>query len=124
MDNLPPNSSSWINALEDGLKERLNALDEKLQNMQSRQAEKLAIAPPSKKFAAFGFAYRIIIEMASGVVVGAAIGYGLDRLFGTLPLFLAIMSLAGFGAGVRLVLVTAREYQNRVMKEEEQNERA
>lgn len=110
--------------LEDGLKKRLEALDERLQSMEKQQAEKLVVAPASKKFAAFGFAYRIIIEMASGVVVGAAIGYGLDRLLGTLPIFLAIMSLAGFGAGVRLVLVTAREYQNRVMKEEEQNERA
>ena len=36
----------------------------------------------------------------SPYLVGAAIGFGLDKLFRTLPLFLIIFLLAGFGAGM------------------------
>ena len=44
--------------------------------------------------------YRLASEFVAGVLVGAAVGYGLDRLFNTLPLFLIIFLLAGFGAGI------------------------
>ena len=35
-----------------------------------------------------------------GVLVGGLIGYGLDYLFGTLPILLIIFLLLGFGAGI------------------------
>ena len=34
-------------------------------------------------------------------VVGGALGWALDRVFGTRPAFLAILLLAGFAAGIR-----------------------
>ncbi len=37
------------------------------------------------------------------------IGYGLDVLFGTLPIFLIIFALLGFAAGVKTMLRTAAE---------------
>jgi len=39
-------------------------------------------------------------EFVAGVLVGALVGYGLDYVFHTLPLFLIIFLLAGFGAGI------------------------
>jgi len=41
------------------------------------------------------------------VVVGGAIGWGVDRLFGTSPWGLIVFVLLGFAAGILTVLRTA-----------------
>jgi ATP synthase protein I len=51
----------------------------------------------------------MVVELVTGMVLGLAIGFGLDVLFGTRPLFLVIFSLLGFGAGIRVMLGTARQ---------------
>ncbi|MBP9047899.1 MAG: AtpZ/AtpI family protein, partial [Tabrizicola sp.] len=43
-------------------------------------------------------------------------GYGIDALFGTLPIFLVIFSLFGFAAGVKTMLGTARELGRKAEK--------
>ncbi|NDW06182.1 atp synthase i [Jiella sp. 40Bstr34] len=43
-------------------------------------------------------------EFVAGVVVGAAIGYGIDSIAGTMPFGLIVFLMIGFGAGVRNVL--------------------
>ena len=55
----------------------------------------------------------MVIELATGILVGVGIGYGLDVLFGTLPVFLAIFSMVGFAAGVKTMLGTARQVQEK-----------
>ena len=54
-------------------------------------------------------AWRMVIELVTGIGVGLGIGYGLDVVFGTMPLFLVLFVLLGFAAGVRVMLGTARE---------------
>lgn len=54
-------------------------------------------------------AWRMVIELATGILLGSAIGYGLDVLFGTLPVLLIIFSLFGFAAGIKTMLGTAKE---------------
>ena len=49
----------------------------------------------------------MVIELVTGMVLGMGIGYGLDVLFGTLPIFLIIFSLFGFAAGIKTMLGTA-----------------
>jgi ATP synthase protein I len=69
-------------------------------------AEKSERAEAIKPAANYGSAkdyskgYRLISEFVAGVLVGGLLGYGLDYLFGTLPLFLIIFLLLGFGAGI------------------------
>ena len=58
-----------------------------------------------------GAAWRMVIELVTGMLVGFGIGYGLDSLFGTLPIFLVIFCLLGFAAGVRVMIQTAQEAQ-------------
>jgi len=58
-----------------------------------------------------GAAWRMVIELVTGMLVGFGIGFGLDSLFGTLPVFLVIFSLLGFAAGVRVMIQTAQEAQ-------------
>jgi ATP synthase protein I len=87
--------------------DRLKALEEKLQKVKGK-------APPPQTNTAKGFsqgevAWRMVIELATGIMLGSAIGYGLDVLFGTLPIFLVIFSLFGFAAGIKTMLGTARE---------------
>ena len=56
-------------------------------------------------------AWRIVIELVAGIAIGFGIGYGLDWLFGTLPIFLILFIGFGFVAGVRTMMRTAQEVQ-------------
>jgi ATP synthase protein I len=44
-------------------------------------------------------AMRMISEFVAGVLAGGAIGWGLDYVFGTSPLWLIVFLLLGFAAG-------------------------
>jgi ATP synthase protein I len=47
-----------------------------------------------------GIGLRVGIELASALVVAVAIGYGLDYMLGTRPIFIAVFVLLGGAAGV------------------------
>ena len=49
------------------------------------------------------------IEMGAALVVGMAIGWFLDRTFGTKPWFLVIFTAFGIVAGFRNMIVAARK---------------
>jgi len=49
--------------------------------------------------------------LVAGIAIGFGIGYGLDWLFGTLPIFLILFIGFGFVAGVRTMMRTAQEVQ-------------
>jgi len=89
---------------------------ERLKRLEERIAEvKRATAPEPPKedhYSQASQGWRMVIELVSGLGIGFVMGYGLDWLFGTLPLFLVILTLAGFAAGVRTMLRTAREIQD------------
>ena len=76
-----------------------------------RDGRKPKPKPPAGKFSAAGFGWRMTIDLVTGVCVGAAIGWGLDSLFGTKPAFLIVMVLFGFAAGVRVMMRSVAEYQ-------------
>jgi ATP synthase protein I len=52
-------------------------------------------------------ALRLGADFVAGVVVGVALGWGIDRLFGTAPWGLIVFVLLGFAAGVLSVLRSA-----------------
>ena len=54
-------------------------------------------------------AWRMVIDLVAGVGIGSVLGYGLDRLFETLPLLMIIGTLLGLATGVNLMLRTAKE---------------
>lgn len=49
----------------------------------------------------------MVVDLVAGIGVGAGCGYGLDILFGTMPVLLVVLTLLGFAAGVNLMLRTA-----------------
>ena len=94
--------------------DRLRALEARLQMVKGK-------APPAPTNTAKGFsqgevAWRMVIELATGIMLGAAIGYGIDALVGTLPIFLIIFTLFGFAAGIKTMLGTARELGRKAEK--------
>jgi len=49
---------------------------------------------------AWGIGLRLGVEMVSALVVAIAIGYGLDRYFGTRPVLLLVFLPLGIAAGI------------------------
>ena len=56
-----------------------------------------------------GYALRVGVELAAGLVVGGGLGWLLDQWFGTMPLMLILFFFLGAGAGIRNVFRTAQE---------------
>ena len=89
--------------------ERLKKLEARLDAVKQAQAPE---APP-KDFASAELGWRMVTELVAGLLIGAGIGYGLDVLFGTLPILLVVFIGLGFAAGVRVMMRTAAEMQMR-----------
>ena len=56
-------------------------------------------------------AWRMVIELVSGLGIGFGIGYGIDAIFGTQPWFMVLFALLGFAAGINVMIRTAKELQ-------------
>ena len=88
----------------------LKSLEEKI------RAAKKAVEPEEpvqNKFSAAEVGWRMIIELTAGVFIGFGLGYGLDFLFGTKPVFILLLTLLGFAAGVKTMMKSARELQKK-----------
>lgn len=93
--------------------ERLRALEAKLAKVKGAAEQP---GGTGKNFSQAEVAWRMVIELTSGIMIGGGIGYGLDTLFGTKPILLVIFILLGFVAGIRIVIGTARDLQERQMQ--------
>ena len=96
---------------EEPFSERLKRLEDRIAAARAGRVE-----PPAGrhgKFTQGSLAWRMVIELVVGMVMGMAIGFGLDALFGTRPVFLVVFALLGFAAGVRTMLRTAHEVQEK-----------
>ena len=91
--------------------ERLRALDERLAKL--KKAQEPVSNGVSEGHRMAQHAWRMVIELVAGLVIGFGIGYGLDSLFGTLPIFLVLFIGFGFAAGVKTMLRSAKEVQDR-----------
>ena len=90
---------------------RLAELDRRL--AAARGAKAPVRSTRRDEYTAAHMAWRMVIELVMAIVIGAAMGWGLDTLFGTMPLFLIVFVLFGLAAGVRLMLRTAEEMQRK-----------
>ena len=87
----------------------LNALGERLDEARKRDRPRT----PQPQVTSLGVAFRFTTELVTALVVGAGLGYGLDWLFGTRPIFIVIMFLFGAAAGIRNVMQAAKEINAR-----------
>ena len=99
---------------------RLDELDRRIRVAREAQAPKRG--KTGDKFTAADTAWRMTLEMVVAGMVGAAMGWGLDALFGTLPIFLIVFILLGFAAGIRMVMRSAEELQKKQAAEAAQED--
>jgi len=101
-------------------KERLARLDAQI------AAAKKTQAPAGPKgddhYTQAGMAWQMVIELVAGLAIGFGIGYGLDALFGTMPVFMVLFILLGFAAGVRVMLRSARDIQQKIEAQQADND--
>ena len=95
----------------DAERDRLAALEKRI------EVAKAAAAPrrsaQDDKHRQVQLAWRMVIELVAGLLIGLCVGYGLDSLFGTMPVFLMLFVLLGFAAGVKTMLRSAKEMQDK-----------
>lgn len=60
----------------------------------------------------------MVIELVAGLGIGFGIGYGLDWLFGTLPIFMVLFVMLGLAAGIKTMLRSAKEIQEKQLAEQ------
>jgi ATP synthase protein I len=84
---------------------RLRDLEDRLSRMTSKPEANMPMAGYDKAHVA----WRMVTEIVAGIMLGAGIGYGLDYVFGTLPVMLILFILLGFVAGIKVMMRTAAE---------------
>jgi ATP synthase protein I len=91
---------------DDVLKARLDRLSDALAAQQASAAESSArgqrphrVTSPGGLGSVLSLAFRVLSEFVAAVMVGTALGWGVDRFFGTSPIFLILFLLLGAAAG-------------------------
>ncbi len=74
--------------------------DARLRAARAKRAERVAGPVGGSRKSGLGFAFRIGTELVAGVVVGVAIGLGLDYWLETRPWFMILFFFLGAGAGM------------------------
>lgn len=95
----PPDDEAQLSARLQRLGERLNKV--------SRPSENVSGPRQNAGFSAFARGFRLSTELVAGVVVGALIGWLIDRWLGISPWGLIVFLLLGFAAGVLNVMRAA-----------------
>jgi len=91
---------------DDELSARLQDLERRLDASRDGSVDSAGredVRPPP----GMALAMRLGAEFVAGVAVGAALGWGFDRLVGTSPWGLIVFVLLGFGAGLLSVMRSA-----------------
>lgn len=104
--------------------ERLAALEKRLSEV--RKEHESPAQRADHHLSQANMAWRMVIEMVSGLGIGFGVGYGLDVLLGTQPWLMVLFTLLGLAAGVKVMLRSAREMNEEraaSMADEEDNER-
>lgn len=100
---------------DDDQKQRLAQLEERLAAARKAQEPK---PRADEHYSMANQAWRMVLELVSGLVIGFGIGYGLDVVFGTMPVFMVLFVMLGLAAGVKTMLRSAQEIQEKKLAEE------
>jgi ATP synthase protein I len=111
-DNNASGNRDQSSSDEAALSARLGSLDHRLSEI--RDNRKIRTDQPgtesgdsAARASAMARGFRLSSELIAGVVVGAVIGWGFDRLLSTSPFGLIVFFLLGFVAGVVNVVRSA-----------------
>jgi ATP synthase protein I len=90
--------------------DRMAKLEERLARLRGADTEK---PHQEEHYSQAQHAWRMVIELVAGLMIGFGMGYGLDLLLGTLPIFLLIFTLLGLAAGIKTMMRSAEEMQQK-----------
>jgi len=85
---------------------RLNEIEERLRKAREKRGEVRQVEAPNSKL---GIAFRLVTELMAALIVGGAIGWGLDRILGTGPFLFIVMFMVGVASGIYTVVRTAQQ---------------
>ena len=94
-------------------RERLAQLEDRIERLKAKDAPKPHM---EEHYSQAQLAWRMVIELVSGLGIGFGIGYGFDSLFGTSPLFLVLFIFFGLAAGVLTMMRSAKEVQRKQLE--------
>ena len=80
---------------------RLDSLEQRLERAQQAEAKRTHKAAPDPTTR---IAQQLFGHLIGAPFGGGLIGWGLDTLFGTFPIFFLLMLFLGFGVGLRNVM--------------------
>lgn len=92
---------------EAALSARLRRLGERLGQRRPDEPSETHRGQPAADASGYARGFRLSSELVAAVLVGAAIGWALDRVFGISPWGLIVFLLLGFAAGVVNVIRAA-----------------
>jgi ATP synthase protein I len=84
---------------------RLNEIEQRLRKARELRAEVRQVESPNSKL---GIAFRLVTELVAALIVGGAMGWGLDRVLGTGPFLFIVMFMVGVAAGIFNVVRSAQ----------------
>ena len=93
-------------------KQRLAELDARIAAAKKAQEPK---PRADEHYSQAQLAWRMVIELVAGLGIGCGMGYGLDSLFGTIPIFLVLFTFLGLAAGVKTMMRSAEEVRAKQM---------
>jgi ATP synthase protein I len=96
----------------------LRALGSRLDEVQRRDDARKVQPPPTS----LGIAFRFSTELFVALLVGAAIGWGLDRLFKTAPTLMLVFGIFGVAAGIRNVIRASKEINAQIAAAQKRDE--
>ena len=88
--------------------ERLKQLSDRIAKLRGDSARR---PHQEEHYSQAQHAWRMVIELVAGLMIGVGIGYGLDSLFGTLPILLVVFTMLGLAAGIKTMMRSAAEMQ-------------
>ena len=94
----------------EAIRKRSEVIGRKLDALKVQRA-KVERPPAQRGRSDFGAAFKFAAELVVGVVAGGALGWALDRQFGTAPWLMIVLVILGFAAGLLNVVRAAREAQ-------------
>ena len=84
----------------------------------AKAAREQTKAHQEEHYSQANLAWRMVTEMVAGLGIGFGIGYGLDALFGTLPWMMVLFTVLGLVAGIRVMMRSAAEIQEKQLARE------
>lgn len=96
---------------------RVSELDKKLGKVRADKAAEADDHGSALRGRGMAYGMRMASELVGAVLVGAAIGYGLDYLLGSKPWLLLLFFVLGFAAGVLNVMRGYQRLQGDISRE-------